>query len=196
MGENKSRITIIILMENPHHRRSIRLPDYDYSQNGAYFITICAYQRQRIFGEIENSAVILSQIGEIIDEEWERTPILRPEIELGAYVIMPNHFHAIVHIIENNNSQSRVVAYGYTPLPEMPTKSEFRSPSRTIGSLVRGFKASVTTRINTQRNTPGSPIWQRNYYESVIRSEEAYAQIEGYILDNPLNWLTDKEYLS
>jgi REP element-mobilizing transposase RayT len=182
-------------MNNPHHHHSIRLPDYDYSQNGAYYITICAYQRQSIFGEIKNNEVILSPIGEVIREEWERTPILRSEIELGAYVIMPNHFHAIVHIFENNDSQSRVVAYGYTPLPERPIKTEFRSPSRTIGSLVRGFKASVTTRVNTQRNTPGFPIWQRNYYESVIRSEEAYAQIEGYILDNPLNWLTDKEYL-
>ena len=182
-------------MNNPHHRRSIRLPDYDYSQNGAYFITICAFQRQRIFGEIKNNEAILSPIGEIIREEWERTPILRPEIELGAYVVMPNHFHAIVHIFnENVKNVPQVVAYGYTPLPEMPIKSDFRSPSRTIGSLVRGFKASVTTRVNTQRNSPGSPIWQRNYYESIIRSDEAYAQIEGYILDNPLNWLTDSEY--
>lgn len=182
-------------MENPHHRRSIRLPNYDYSQNGAYFITICAYKRQKIFGCVEKNEVFLSPIGQVIREEWERTPILRPEIELGAYVVMPNHFHAIVHIVENNVSYSQVGAYGYTPLPELPIQSEFRSPSRTIGSLVRGFKASVTTRVNTLRNTPGSPIWQRNYYESVIRSDEAYGQIEGYILDNPLNWLTDSEYL-
>ena len=86
--------------------------------------------------------------------------------------------------------------YGYTPLQDMPTKTEFKSPSRTIGSLVRGFKASVTTRVNTLRNSPGFPIWQRNYYESIIRSEAAYTQIEGYILNNPLNWLTDSEYLT
>ena len=212
-------------MDQELHRRTVRLPDFDYSQAGAYFVTICAFQHRKIFGTLAGEEIQLSDIGSIILEEWEKTPMIRPNIELGAYVIMPNHFHAIVHIVDNDDltkeyiqennyvNDPAVGAYSHTPLPDQsphPMDGTFnpihvplpviniihkklRSPSGTIGSVVRGFKASVTTRVNTQRNTSGLPIWQRGYYEHIIRTEHAYTQIEGYILENPLRWGDDPE---
>jgi len=183
-------------MENPHHRRSIRLPDYDYSQNGAYFITICSYQRQRIFGEIENNEPKLSEIGSIVDEFWKQIPVHFPQTELGAFVVMPNHFHGIIHIYSLVDDPRRGTACcAPTTNAIQPIEQFGHLISGSIPTIIRSFKSAVTKRVHEMLPNYGSPIWQRNYYESVIRSEEAYAQIEGYILDNPLNWLTDKEYL-
>ncbi len=108
---------------------------------------------------------------------------------------MPNHFHGIVHIFQNK-IESVVGAYGHTPLREnklINSKNEFRSPPHTLGAMIRGFKSSVTTRINTLRGTPGVPVWQRNYYDHIIRSDSAYSAVETYIQDNPLRWVMDKE---
>jgi len=136
---------------------------------------------------------------------------------------MPNHFHGIVHFFENRNTVgaydrpddlsvgaydhfctgdrpddlSFVGAYGHTPQhstqnsPQRETK--FRSPSHNLGAMIRGFKSAVTTRINALRGTPGAPVWQRNYYDHIIRSERAYAATEAYILENPLRWAGDEE---
>ena len=169
------------MIDKIHHRHSIRLPEYDYSLPGAYFITIAAHKKQKLFGEVMNGEMRLNEFGGIVESEWLKTPQIRPEIELGVYVIMPNHFHAIVIIKDQG-----VGAYGHTPLPV-----EFASPSRTIGALIRGFKGTVTRSINLTRQTPARPVWQRNYYEHIIRNEAEYLQISEYILANPLVWTTD-----
>ena len=192
---------------NPLHRRSVRLAGYDYSQPGEYFITICAYQHQQLFGAINDEEMLLNRLGEIVRDEWEKTPSIRKGVELGTFIIMPNHFHAIVHIVDIDDhrndpqpaqissgvacfSNTDVGAYGYTPLPNV----QLRSASKTIGAIVRGFKGAATTRINTLRETPGNPVWQRNYYEHIITTEKEYLQIESYIENNPSNLVNDSEY--
>ncbi|MFA5352968.1 MAG: hypothetical protein WC291_01955 [Thermodesulfovibrionales bacterium] len=167
-----------------HHRRSLRLKGYDYSQEGAYFITICAHSRRDcLFGEIVRDEMILNECGTIVRDEWLKTSEIRSEIHLGEYVIMPNHFHGIVIIVMHNP----VGAYGHTPLQHTP----LRSPSHTIGAMIRGFKSGVTKGINAMRQTPGRPVRQRNYYEHIIRSEADYSRIAEYIVNNPRQWPQD-----
>ncbi|MEA5078121.1 MAG: transposase [Anaerolineaceae bacterium] len=195
------------MIEKQHYRhRSIRLAEFDYSLPGAYFITVVTHGRACVFGEIGENVMILNEFGNIVKDEWQKTPLIRPTVGLGAFVVMPNHVHAIVHILEEpiisnivttHSAPNTVEAYSYTPLPR-PNVSEtnnvgFYSPSRTVGAFVRGFKGSVTKRINELRALPGAPVWQRNYYEHIIRPDEDYLRIEKYIYDNPLNWLKDEE---
>ncbi|NET41654.1 MAG: hypothetical protein F6K15_06855 [Okeania sp. SIO2B3] len=172
---------------NKHHRRSLRLRGYDYSQAGAYFLTICTYNRQTLFGEIIDGKMQLNQLGEVVAEEWERSAQIRQEIELDYSVIMPNHLHGIA-IIHNVESNDRVGANGRSPLRMKP---------RSISSLMTGFKSVVTRRINRIRYhgeqlTTSAPVWQRNYYEHIIRSETSLNQLRQYIIENPLKWKIDQ----
>ena len=174
-------------------RRSLRLKGYDYAQPGAYFITICTHQHQCLFGEIAGAEFApaqmrLNKLGEIVREKWFRTAALRANIQLfdDEFVIMPNHVHGIIWITDTDN----VGAYCNTP----PRDAElFQSPSKTIGAIIRGFKSAVTKRINIHRGTPYRPVWQRNYYERIIRDEKEYDQIAAYIISNPDNWEMDQE---
>ena len=188
-----------------HHRRSIRLPGYDYSQAGEYFITICTHQRQRLFGQIVDDDMRLNEIGEIVRKEWEKTAVMRPVIELGTFVVMPNHFHAIVHIVGENDLGSLVggdlqVARtdksnqaGDMDESKMVVSLPRGPKSNSIGAIIAGFKSAATFRINVLRSTPGLPVWQRNYYEHIIQTEKEYLAIDAYIESNPANWLADQE---
>lgn len=178
-----------------HHRRSIRLKHYDYSQPGVYYITIVTREREHLFGDIIDDEMHLNSLGEIVRDEWLKTPSIRPEIELGEYIIMPNHFHAIIHILENEPSVS--IGSGDRPVAptDCPVVEKRPGPMpKSLGALVGGFKSSVTVRINQFRATPGVPVWQRNYYEHIITSEKDYDNTETYIVNNPLNRNTDNEY--
>ena len=169
-----------------HHRRSLKLKNYNYSQAGYYFVTICCYQRQCLFGEIIDGVMQLNQYGLIIEKEWLRSSLVRQEIELDKYVVMPNHFHGIVII-------NSVGANGRSPLPQPSNQSIIPSMKpKSLSSLMSGFKSSVTKNINLIRNTPGTPIWQRNYYEHIIRNETALNKIREYIINNPLSWENDQ----
>ncbi len=176
-----------------HNRKSIRLQGYDYSSIGAYFLTTCSYQHHQLFGIIENNFMVLNQFGEIVREEWEKSAIIRDEIELGPFVIMPNHMHAIV------------IIHGAGVWPNAPTSNtnqiehdkRLSGPgSKTIGSLMIGFKSSVTKRINLIRNTPGKTVWQRNFWEHIIRDDESYDKIVEYITTNSENWRKDQLFTS
>ncbi len=174
-----------------HHRHSIRLKTYDYSQPGAYFVTICTWNKECVFGEISRGQLELNDIGRIVEKEWLRTGNIRTNVELDVHVIMPNHFHGIL-IIHNDGRA------GYTDRCRgvsqyAPTNQTFRSPSNSLGAIVRGFKSAATSAINQNRNTPGVPVWQRNYYEHVIRSEDDLNTIRQYIMNNPLRWGEDDE---
>jgi len=167
-----------------HHRRSIRLKGYDYSQAGAYFVTIVAYQRECLFGEVGDGEIVLNDYGLIVQKEWERSEEIRNEVELGIYVVMPNHLHGIV-ILKNDTV---VGATGRSPL-QQPRGPEPKS----LGALMAGFKSSVTKQINIIRDTPGHPVWQRNYYESIIRNEREMDRLHRYIEFNPSQWMDDNE---
>lgn len=198
---------------NNHSRRSVRMRGYDYAGPGAYFVTLCVRQRECLLGEIvrtdsvgahgrapRSSAIArgmslamvsgltgnvcmkLSGFGTIVQDEWRRSVFIRPEIELDAFVVMPNHVHGIIIITEMR-------AHGRAPLqPDW-----FNRKPRSLGSFIAGFKSTTTKRINIIRGTPGVPVWQRNYYERVIRNEAELNAIRQYIADNPRQWDWDRE---
>jgi len=172
---------------NRHHRRSIRLAGYDYTQPGAYFVTICTHQREWLLGEVVDGKVVLSEFGRIAHDEWWASSRIRREIELDAFVVMPNHIHGIVWIVADDpveaEAHGRVGAHGRAPL---------RRPPKSLGSFIAGYKSVVTKRINQMRGTPGVPVWQRNYWEHIIRTERALQAIRQYIADNPARWSLDR----
>lgn len=161
-----------------HQRRSIRLRGYDYSQKGAYFITIVTDNRDTLFGDILNDEMILTTEGEIATQCWLAIPNHHPQVELDLFVVMPNHIHGILLVVGDSESKSVVAG-------------KCRSPSRTIGSIVRGFKIGVTKGIRAI--DASKEVWQRNYYEHIIRDEDYLDRIREYILANPRQWQFDKE---
>ncbi len=179
-----------------HHRRSIRLPGYDYAGAGAYYVTICAFQMLCLFGEIVDGEVVLSTLGCVVDEEWRRTAQVRPGVRLDAYVIMPNHLHGIV-IIARDEELGDALPGGAPPgeatqgdAPHRPYGPRLEAGS--LGTIVGQFKAQAARRINRVRGAPGEKVWQRNYYEHIIRDADDLTRIRRYICDNPSHWPDDR----
>ncbi|MTJ47723.1 transposase [Dolichospermum sp. UHCC 0259] len=171
-----------------HHRRSIRLPHYDYGQAGAYFVTICTYKKQCWFGDVKRGEMQLNLIGQIVVQEWLKSSEIRQEIELDEWVLMPNHLHGIVWIQDQDQGNGdRIEGLNQEGLHRKPLQS------RSLGSLINGFKCSVTRRVNLIRYNSDLPFWQRNYYESIIRDETHLINIKEYIRNNPQNWQDDEE---
>ena len=169
-----------------HHRRSIRLKGYDYTQPGAYFITICTQDRAFLFGEVVDGEMRLNEYGRIAWGCWKEIPLHFPQAELDAFVVMPNHVHGIIVI-------AGVGATHASPLP-LSSDARPRGPQRqSVSSIVGSFKSAVTRRINEYRCTPGAPVWQRNYYEHIIRDEKSLNRIREYIVTNPMRWAVDNE---
>jgi len=191
-------------ISNLPNRQSIRLSNYDYSQKGSYFITLDAQDRIHLFGKIENGKMILNCVGKIVEEEWKKTIELRSNISLGEFIIMPDHMHMIITIsaqIEKKEDKEWIY-------------SNPKSPSHTIGAIIRGFKGASTKKINLFFNSTGElpfapttelpfaptnssefykyKIFQRNYYEHIIRNKDDYNRIEQYIIHNPMNWKKKK----
>jgi DNA-binding Lrp family transcriptional regulator/REP element-mobilizing transposase RayT len=165
---------------NRTSRKSLRLSHYDYSQNGAYFITLCTHRRECLFGEIQDGVMVPNDYGRIVIEEWYKSEAIRNEIELDEFVLMPNHIHGILLIDRRGD---RLVAQGRTTGPIQ----------KSLSSFIAGFKSSVTKEINALRDSPGTPVWQRNYYEHIIRNEDDLSQTREYIVNNPMQWALDKE---
>jgi REP element-mobilizing transposase RayT len=209
-----------------HHRRSIRLKGYDYSQAGLYFITICVQDRTCLFGEIsaENKGnhkglpvqpqMILNEAGKIAVSCWLDIPAHFPNVTLHEYVVMPNHIHGIIELsgtsagaknispeIGTENETFGIGTKNFSPQrtessqrtePSESETSKPRGTSQTIGSIVRGFKIGVTKWMRQNSNV--HHVWQRNYYEHIIRDELSYIRIARYINDNPAKWQSDKFY--
>jgi putative transposase len=180
-------------------RHSIRLTDYDYTNPGGYFITICVQDRRCVLGEINDSKVEPSHIGKIVEESWQYIPSHFHGIILDLNVIMPNHFHGII-IIEDTRLDGR---------GEVPSPSNDETPSRenrggmtpplrkpTLGQVVGYFKYLSTKKINELTNNAPGRLWQRNYYEHIIRNEQDLYNARKYILENPLKWEEDEFYYS
>lgn len=179
---------------NIHHRRSIRLKGYDYAQAGLYFITICTQNRACLFGNITNGEMILNDAGMMIETEWMNLKKRFTNIELHEYVTMPNHFHAILEIV----GATLVVAQN-----DVVTQNEDRATTRviptgkTIGDIMDAFKSITTVEYIRDVKTMGlqpfnGKLWQRNYWEHIIRNENDYHRIAAYIINNPQNWDNDK----
>ncbi|OGU13416.1 MAG: hypothetical protein A2076_17360 [Geobacteraceae bacterium GWC2_53_11] len=170
-----------------HHRKSIRLRGYDYSQAGLYFITICTHERLPLFGKIDDGKMVANDAGLMVEKCWREIPDHFPQVILDGFVVMPNHIHGIIEIRDtgvdvNNVGAKNVGANDYLPL-------RLHGTSRTVGSIVRGFKVGVTTWF--REHTDIHQIWQRNYHEHIIRNEESYFKISEYIEYNPQKWLED-----
>lgn len=178
-------------------RRSIRLKNFDYTQPGAYFITICTADRECLFGEVVNGHMKLNPLGNIARHCWLAITDHFPHTALDEFVIMPNHVHGIIWIVEKPNKT--VGATHASPLhphaSPLRTKPEPpRGPKRqSIGAIVGSYKSAVTKQINEIRRTPGTTIWQRNFYDHIIRNEQSLYRIRKYILENPLRWHIDRE---
>lgn len=168
---------------NIHHRRTIRLKEYDYSQNGLYYVTICTKDRECLFGEIADGKMNVNVYGEILESVWNGLPSHYPNVVLHEHIVMPDHFHAIIQI-DNENVGCSNVGASFKPAPtngQPPTKHG-------LPEIVRAFKTFSSQKINDLRQTQGVSVWQRNYYEHIIRDGNEYSQIENYIMENPLRW--------
>ncbi len=167
-------------------RKSIRLQEYDYSQAGGYFVTICTHERKCLFGEVVDGEMELNENGKIVKSEWLKTEEIRDNVSTGEFIIMPNHLHGILFIDEPTDRRGTV--------HRAPTVERFGQPtSNSIPTIIRSFKATVTKQTNEFRNTPGLPVWQRNYFERVIRDEDELTRIREYIIYNLFKWQLDKE---
>ncbi|MEW5872045.1 MAG: transposase [Chloroflexota bacterium] len=191
-----------------HHRRSIRLKGYDYTQSGAYFITLVTQGRARLFGEIVDNAMRLNRAGRIVEQEWRRLAMRFPNLRLDAFVIMPNHVHGIIVIVDPTGAtrcapagivdggdsapDGGMIDQGGSPLRADDGGDWLRPhgpPPGSVGAYVGQFKSRVTKRLRL-----AFPIWQRDYYEHIIRDQDEWDRIRQYIHDNPRHWQEDSEY--
>jgi REP element-mobilizing transposase RayT len=158
-----------------HHRRSIRLFGYDYSQPGAYFVTICTYNREL--------SLEAEQVEEIVRSAWASLPARFPHVVLDEFVIMPNHIHGIVILVPTTGA----------PLDSDTASRGAASSAPTLGRVIRAFKSLSAIEANRIMNRSERPFWQRNYYEHIIRDEDELDIIRQYIRDNPLRWDQDPD---
>ena len=185
-----------------HHRRSIRLKEYDYSQACGYYVTIVAWHRELLFGEVVNKEMILNKVGKIVEWEWLELSKRLPYVELGVHVVMPNHFHGILFIHENVGAtrQGQIRSNPDTePLQTITSEGIVGSPlphgpkPASLGAIISQFKSRVTKRIWNFSEFKITPIWQRNYYEHILRDETDLQNKTDYIEANPLLWDQDDE---
>jgi REP element-mobilizing transposase RayT len=168
---------------NERNRHSVRLPDYDYSQPGAYFVTICTKDRRNLFGGVVNEEMCLSRFGGVVKACWEDLPRHFAEVDVNEFVVMPNYIHGIVVLVDGMGTACRAHT----------TERYARPVTGSLPTIIRSFKSAATKRINEIRRTPGQPVWQRNYYEHVVRTEEEMNRIREYIAGNPATWHDDVE---
>jgi putative transposase len=203
-----------------HHRQSIRLKGYDYTSPGAYFITICSYQRECLLGEIVDGEMQLNQLGNVVRSHWIKLPTYHSHLQLDAWVVMPNHVHGILILTHNGVGAGLGENISVEPMNLMskpaPTGQSINTPRAGLGEnisvepmnlmskpaptghyhgipeIIRGFKTFSARRINEIRKVKGIPVWQRNYYEHIIRNEESLQHLRQYIHNNPLSWWEDQ----
>jgi REP element-mobilizing transposase RayT len=166
-----------------HQRRSLRAKWLDYS-SGQYFVTICTYDRACLLGHVVSGAVSLGDAGRIVNQHWRETPEIRPYVTLDAFVIMPNHLHGII-IVSPHETGVGISTTTTGPRGTRPGS---------LGAVIQQFKGVTTRRINMLRGVSGTPVWQRNYYEHVIRDADDLARIRAYIAANPSRWEADQHH--
>jgi putative transposase len=178
-------------------RRSTRLPGYDYAQAGGYFVTIVTSDRACLFGETLEGEMRLNEYGRVIQLVWNELPGHYSTVECDAFVVMLNHVHAIIILREDKGVGVSHVGAGLKPARGVaagPNSARAGlKPAPTLPEIIRAFKTFSARRVNGMRNTPGVPLWQRNYYEHIIRSEDELMRIREYIANNPLQWEMDRE---
>ena len=173
----------------PHDRKSMRLKGYDYSRPGAYFITIVSAARQHLFGNIQNGVVSLNRFGEFVQWHWQQIPAFHPHIQLDAFVVMPDHIHGIIIL---NDTVSGVVE---KKLIHRSLKPNGTLPG-SISQVIQNFKSVTTRKIRQLSEQRDMEVWQRNYYDHIIRNQDEWKKIHLYILANPEKWPKEPSIMS
>lgn len=180
-------------------RRTLRLHNYDYRQSGAYFVTICTYEAACLFGYVTDGEMILNDIGNIVRDEWLQTSHIRSNVQLDAFVVMPNHIHGIIHIVAiEDRATQRVAPTGKSGHAAQIDHAPRRSSSLQAGSLgaiVGQFKSAVSKRCWQRMGLSDLQIWQRGYYDSILQNERILNDARRYIGANPERWFEDKYYV-
>ncbi|MFA6458719.1 MAG: transposase [Patescibacteria group bacterium] len=182
-------------MENKIRERKLapRLKDFDYSTDGAYFITTCTQNRENFFGEIENEKIVLNNCGKIVQKCWNDLPNHYSNCRLDEFVIMPNHFHGIIWI----DNLFEPVGTGFKPVPTNPEPVPTHATLHGLSEIIRGFKTFSSRQINikfVEQSTPLVFRWQRSFYDHIIRDEDELNRIRDYIRLNPAHWMKDKNF--
>lgn len=207
------------IFKGKYRIESTRLKNWDYGWNASYFVTICTQNRECYFGDVVNGEMILNDVGKMVESEWLKTFEMRPDMNLsmGEFVIMPNHFHAIIGIGENEYNTQRDTEYDTqrdaqsaqrrdamhcvstikttetNQTNNIPTsKNQFGPQSKNLASIIRGFKIGVTK--NARQIIPDF-AWQSRYHDHIIRNNESFRRISEYIINNPLNWSSDQFHI-
>jgi len=169
-----------------HHRHSIRLREYDYSEAGAYFVTVCAQNRECMFGGIVDGEMKLNDAGRMVESTWEKLSQHNEGVETDEFVVMPNHFHGIIVRVGAGLALPRIDT-------TIPRHQGAASSAPTLGVIVRIFKSKSTIYVNRLLVRTGQRLWQRNYYEHIIRNEDELNHIREYVVNNPAEWSFDSE---
>ncbi len=184
-------------MADRFHRRSIRLRGYDYTRAGAYYVTVCTQGRLPLFGDVVNDVMTPNAMGNIVQRCWDGIPEHMPMVVCDAFVVMPNHVHGII-VITDVAAPPDPVRAGNFPPPQTGDAPPRRSPiaimvRNSLGHIMQTFKAAVSRQAIRDGLMPrGTPIWQRGYYESIIRDAASHDRIAQYIAENPTNWKGDR----
>jgi len=169
-----------------HRRKQIRLKEYDYSQPGAYFVTMCTKDRDHYLGEIVDGRMNENDLAAIAQSCWNELPEHYPNVQLDEFVIMPNHVHGIIILLDD-------MADATSRRPNSGAGRPRPYPKPALGQIIAYFKYQSAKRINATRCTPGTPFWQRGYYDHIIRDDKSLNRIRNYIATNPQQWWCDKE---
>jgi REP element-mobilizing transposase RayT len=176
--------------QNKYRIPSARWAAWDYSSNAAYFVTICVANRAHDFGRVVDGKMNLSPLGQSAQDCWDEIPAHFPFVELGEFVVMPNHTHGVVVINKTGIAVATVETQDFASLPPQP-RNRFGPQSQNLASIVRGYKIGVT-KFARQNNIPFA--WQARYHDHVIRNAAEQERISKYILTNPQNWKDDTFY--
>ena len=172
---------------------STRLKNWDYSSEGAYFVTLCTQNREYFFGDIVDGTMNYSRTGEMVAKEWENTKNIRSNVELDKWIVMPNHIHGIV-VIKNSNAKTRhVETHCNASLRRKSSSNQFGPQSHNLASIIRGFKGASTKQIHVEGFMTFA--WQPRFYDHIIRDENDLNRIREYIINNPIKWNSDRNNL-
>ena len=197
------------MTQNRHpnqNRQSTRLRGWDYTTAGAYFVTICTYQRKPVFGQVVDGVMRLNDWGSVVVAEWRQTEQLRDYVALDEFVVMPNHVHGIIWIQGYADTDvgarrvypqvARVIHVGARHASPLRVEWESGVKPKSLGAIVGSFKSAVTKTINDMRQASGITIWQRNYYDRIVRDDDELNAIRHYIRQNPANWSLDRDVVN
>ena len=189
-----------------HHRKSIRFKGYDYSQDGVYFVTVCAQNRQCLFGKITDGEMKLNNVGEMVWNRWIDLKNRFPKIEIDEFIVMPNHFHGILSVgaglvsalpelLEGMKLANKRIRADTRPAP-----TNQNADAKTLGDIICGFKSLTANEYIQNVKTGKFPpfeksLWQRNYWEHIVRDDDDLNRIREYVIDNPINWKIDELFL-